>query len=162
LWKQRRHEELRGELARAELAGELAELPSLCFQALLAMCEGSGLASDYLEMAEAVAVAPHERALVAEHRAAHDLLRGAPFAAAERCLANLDYVCQTEGLWNHLLIALDRLGEVETIDATLRGFARLDDECVARLVRLLVSEPDLGHVRARPAFRELLERWTDQ
>jgi hypothetical protein len=157
LSRARRYGELRDELARAEIAEEIPEFYALSFQAILAMSEGSELAGEYLEMAEAVAGSPYEAAIVAEHRAAHDLLQGNPFAAAERCLANLDYVCQTEELWNKLLIALHRLGEVETIDATLRSFARLSDECTARLVPMLLSEPELREVRTRPAFRELLQ-----
>lgn len=158
LLKARRYGEFRDELARAEIAGELSEFYALNFQAILAMVEGSEFASDYLEMAEAVAASPHERAVLAETLAAYDLLRGRPFAAAERCLATLDHVGQTEGLWNNLLIALYRLGDMETIDAALRSFTRLNDECTARLVALLSSDPDLHDVRMRPAFRELLNR----
>jgi len=158
LLRERRHGELRDELARAEIAGEISEFHALDLQALLAMIEGSDLAGDYLEMAEAVACSPCELAIVAEHRAAHDLLQGDPFTAAERCLDTLDHVYQSEGLWNHLLIALDRLGEVEAIDATLRSFARLDDECVARLEVRLLAEPHLRGIRDRRAFMKLLER----
>ena len=156
--KTRRYEEFRDELARAELAQELSEFHALNFQAILAVIEGSEFASDYLEMAEAVAASPYERAVIAENRAAHDLLRGNPVAAAEHCLATLDRVYQTEGLWNNLLIALYRLGDMETIDATLQRFTQLDDDCTARLVRLLSSEPDLHDIRARPAFRDLLNK----
>jgi hypothetical protein len=156
--KTRRYEEFRDELARAELAQEISEFHALNFQAILAVIEGSEFASDYLEMAEAVASSPYERAVIAENRAAHDLLRGNPVAAAEHCLATLDRVYQTEGLWNNLLIALYRLGDMETIDATLQRFTELDDDCAARLVRLLSCEPDLQDVRARPAFRELVNR----
>jgi tetratricopeptide (TPR) repeat protein len=155
-----RHEEFRDELARAEMAGELSEFYVLNFQAILAVMEDSEFANDYLEMAEAVAASPYELAVIAENRAAHDLLRGNPVAAAEHCLATLDHVHQTEGLWNNLLIALYRLGDTEAVDATLRSFTRLNDECTARLVALLSSEPDLRDVRTRPAFRELLNRPT--
>jgi type II secretory pathway predicted ATPase ExeA len=158
LLKRRHYEEFRDELARAELAGDVSEFYALSSRAALAILEGTELASDYLDMAEAVASSPHERAVVAEQRAARDLLRGDALAAAARCLATLDDIGQTEGLWSHLLIALHRLGEVEAIDATLRSFARLDDECAIRLVRLLASEPDLREVHTRPAFRELQER----
>jgi len=158
LLRTRRYEELRDELVRAELAEELSEFHALNFHAILAMVEGSGFASDYLEMAEAVATSPHERAVLAETLAAYDLLRGNPSAAAERCLAALDHVCQTEGLWNNLLLALYRLGDVEALDATLRSFARLDDECTARLVKWLSTNPDLREIHTRPAFIELLNR----
>lgn len=157
LLKARRYEQFRDELARAEIAGEVSEFHALNFQAILAVVEGSVFASDYLEMAEAVASSPYELAVSAENRAAYDLLRGNPFAAAEHCLATLD-VYQTEGLWNNLLIALHRLGDVETIDATLHRFTHLNDECTARLVGLLSSDPDLCDVRARPAFQELLSK----
>jgi hypothetical protein len=122
------------------------------------MAEGSEYVSDYLEMAEAVAVTPQDRALVAESWATYDLLQGNHLAAAERCLLTLDHVCQTEGLWKNLFIALCRLGDVETIDATLRSLAELDDEYTARLVGSLSSQPDLRDVHERPAFRELVEK----
>lgn len=154
----RRYDAFRDELARAELAGEISEFYALNYQAILAVVEQSEFASDYLEMARAAASSPYELAVIAENRAAHDLLQGDPLAAATHCLATLDHVYQTEGLWNNLLIALYRLGEVEAIDATLRSFTRLNDECTARLVRVLSSDPDLREVRARPAFRELLDR----
>lgn len=158
LLKTRRYEEFREELARAEIAEEITEFHALNFQAILAMVEGSEHASDYLEMAEAVAASLCERAVLAESQAAHDLLHGNPFAAAERCLAAIDHVCQTEKLWCNLLIALNRLGEVKTIDAMLRSLARLDGECTARLMRLLLSESDLHDIRTRLAFKELLGR----
>src|ERR1041384_2604142 len=152
----RQYDEFRVELARAELAHEISEFYALSFQAILAVTEGAEFARDYLEMAEAVASSPYELAIVAEGRAAYDLLRGNPFAAAERCLATLEHVHQTEGLWIKLLIALCRLGDTETIDATLRKFAELNDECTARLVGLLSSEPGLRDIHARPAFQQLL------
>ncbi|HEX8111253.1 MAG TPA: hypothetical protein VF516_26170 [Kofleriaceae bacterium] len=154
--KTSRHAELRRELARAELGGEISEFYALSFQAVLAMAEGSELAADYLEMAEAVASSPYERAIIAEDRAAYDLLHDNPSAAAERCLATLDHVHQTEGLWVSLLIALYRLGKVDTIDATLRRLTRLDGECTMRIVGLLSTDPDLGGVRARPSCKQLL------
>jgi hypothetical protein len=154
----RRYDAFRDELARAELAGEISEFYALNYQAILAVVERSEFASNYLEMARAAASSPYELAVIAENRAAHDLLQGDPLAAATHCLATLDHVHQTEGLWNNLLIALYRLGEVEAIDATLRSFTQLNDECTARLVRLLSSEPELREVRARPAFKELLVR----
>lgn len=152
----RRHDEVRDELARAELSGELSEFHALNFQAILAAAEGSEFAWEYLEMAEAVASTPFERAVIAETRAAHDLRQGNPVTAAQRCLVTLEHVHQTEGLWLHLLLALSRLGEVETIDAALQRFTQLDDECTARLVGVLSSEPGLREVCARPAFQRLL------
>jgi hypothetical protein len=153
-----RFEEFRSTLARAELAGDISEFYALDFQAVLAIAEGSEFAADYLEMAEAVASSPYELAIVAEDRAVYDLLEGNPLAAAERCVATLDHVYQTEGLWLNLLIALYRLGEVETIDAALRRLTQLDDECTTRIVGLVSSEPALHEVRARPAFQQLLSR----
>ncbi len=156
--KTNRHAEFRRELARAELAGEISEFYALSFQAVLAMAEGSELAAEYLEMAEAVASSPYEQAIIAEDRAAYDLLHDNPSAAAERCLATLDHVHQTEGLWVSLLIALYRLGKVATIDAALQRLTRLDGECTTRIVGLLATDPDLRGVRARPAFKHLLGR----
>jgi hypothetical protein len=153
-----RHAEFRHELARAELAGEISEFYALSFQAVLAMADGSELATEYLEMAEAVASSPYERAIIAEDRAAYDLLHDNPSAAAARCLTTLDQVHQTEGLWVSLLIALYRLGKVATIDATLRRLTRLDGECTTRIVGRLSTDPDLHGVRARPAFQQLLGR----
>jgi hypothetical protein len=153
-----RSEACRDELARAELAGEISEFHALSLHTSLAIAERSELASDYLEMAEAVAASPYEHALLAEHRAAYDLLHDDPLRAAQRCLATLDHGCQTEGLWIKLLVALHRLGQVETIDAALRGFDRLSRECTSRLVSLLSSEPELGDIRTRPACRQLLDR----
>jgi hypothetical protein len=158
LLKTSRYAELRAELARAELARELPELYALSFHAVLAMAEGSGLAGDYLEMAEAAAASPYELAVIAEHLATYDLLRGDPVGAAARCVVTLERGHQTEGLWIKLLLALHRLGEVETIDAMLRGFARLPHEDTAHLVTLLASEPELHAVRARTACRPLLDR----
>src|SRR5580765_6432283 len=60
--KTHQHAEFRHELARAELSGEISEFYALSFQAVLAMAEGSELATEYLEMAEAVASSPYERA----------------------------------------------------------------------------------------------------
>lgn len=154
--KTHRHAEFRRELARAELAGELSEFYALSFQAVLAMAEGSELAAEYLEMAEAVASSPYEQAIIAEDRAAYDLLHDNPSAAAERCLATLDRVHQTEGLWVNLLIALHRLGQDETIDAALRRLTQLDGEGTTRIVGLLSTDPDLRDIRARPAFQQLL------
>lgn len=151
-----RYEEFRDELARAEIFGEIPEFYALNLQAVLAMTEGSEFANEYLEMAEAVASTPYELAVIAESRAAYDLLQGNPLAAAERCLATLEHVHQTGGLWINLLIALYRLGDVDTIDATLRRFTQLNDECTVRLVGLLSAEPALRDVRARPAFQQLL------
>ena len=154
--KTHRYTEFRHELARAEIAGEISEFYALSFQAVLAMAEGSELAAEYLEMAEAVASSPYEQAVIAEDRAAYDLLHDNPSAAAERCLATLDRIHQTEGLWVNLLIALYRLGKVETFDAALQRLTRLDGEGTMRIVGLLSTDPDLRDVRARPAFQQLL------
>jgi hypothetical protein len=151
-------EELRRELLRAEIAGELPEFHALNFQAILAMAERSELAGDYLEMAEAVAATPHERSIVAENRATYDLLQGDPLAAARRCLTTLEHVCQTEGLWKNLLVALCCLGDMDTIDAMLRRFAEMDDAITTRLVESLAAQPVLRDVQARPSFRALLAR----
>lgn len=152
----RRYDAFRDELARAEIAEDLSEFYALNFQATLAVVEGSGVAEEYLEMAEAVASSPYELAVIAETRAAHDLQQGNPIAAAERCLITLEHVHQTEGLWINLLIALSHMGEVDTIDATLQRLTQLNGECAARLAGVLSSEPGLHDVCARPAFQQLL------
>jgi hypothetical protein len=71
------------------------------------MAEGSEFAIDYLEMADAVASSPHELAVVAETRATYELLRDHASGHAAR----------TERLWNNLLLALCRLGNLDTIEA---------------------------------------------
>jgi hypothetical protein len=152
----RRYDVFREVLARAELAGHISEFHALHFHAALAMAEESDLAEDYLDMAEVVAASPSELALVAETRAAHDLHQGNPLAAAERCLATIEHVQQTERLWLHLLVALYRLGRTDTLDAALHRLTQLDDECSTRILRQLSSEPMLREVRSRPAFRQLL------
>src|SRR5688572_16460646 len=63
LLKAHRYSEVRDELARAEITEEITEFYTLNFQAILAMIEGSELASVYLEMAEAVASSPYEQAV---------------------------------------------------------------------------------------------------
>ncbi|HEX7840765.1 MAG TPA: hypothetical protein VF469_24980 [Kofleriaceae bacterium] len=152
----RRYDAFRDELARAEIAEDLPEFYALNFRATLAVVEGSEFAGEYLEMAETVASSSYELAVIAETRAAHDLRQGNAVAAAERCLITLEHVHQTEGLWINLLIALSQLGEVATIDAALQRLTQLNDECAARLVGVLSSEPGLREVRARPAFQQLL------
>jgi hypothetical protein len=99
--------ELHRALARAELSGEISEFEALSFQAILAMAEGSEFAIDYLEMADAVAASPHERALVAETQGTYERLREQPPGHAAR----------TECLWNNLLLALCRVGSLDTITA---------------------------------------------
>jgi hypothetical protein len=130
-----------GEILQAELAGEISEFQSLNLQAILTMAEDSELTGDYLEMAEAIASSPHERAIVKEIRTTYDLLHSEPLTAARRCLIALEPSCQTEGLWRSLLIALGCVGDAETIDAVLSGLARLHDEAITRLVEFLSSQP---------------------
>ena len=66
--------QLERRLARAELDGEISEFCSLSLRSVVAMLEGSEFAADYLGMAEAVAVSPHERAFVTSTRLLYDLL----------------------------------------------------------------------------------------
>lgn len=137
-----RHDEFRGELARAEGAGEISEFYALSFHAILAIVEGSELASDYLEMAEAVASSPYERVVVAENWATFDLWQESPRAATERCLATLDHLYQNEHLWKDLLIALCRLGDIESIEATLRSLT--EHGYSSRLARSCASLANAG------------------
>jgi hypothetical protein len=139
LLKGSRHEEFRCELTRAESKGEISEFYALSFHAILAIVEGSELASDYLEMAEAVAGSPYERLVATENWATYDLWHALPRAAVERCLATLDHLCQNEQLWKDLLIALCRLGDIESIEATLRSLTQHGYS--QRLVRSFTSTP---------------------
>jgi len=148
----------RRELARAEAANELSEFYVLSFHAIASMIDGSEFAQDYLEMAEAVASSPCERALAAENWAAYELQKGDLGSAADRCLTALESLDQTAGLWKNLLLALDGLGQVATIDFVLRRFARLRDKRTAELVQSLATQPALGRIHARPAFRDLVVR----
>jgi hypothetical protein len=121
-----RYDEFRDGLARAESEGELPEFYALSFHALLAMSERSELASDYLEMAEAVASSPYEKVIVAENRITYEVMQDSPRAAAERCRATLAHLQHNEHLWKDLLSALCRLGNMESIEATLRGLTEQD------------------------------------
>jgi hypothetical protein len=131
--KEAAHDEFRRELARAEGAGELAEFYVLSFHAIVTMSEGSELASEYLEMAEAVAASPYELIVVTENWTTYDLLQDNPGAAAERCLSTLDHLYRNEHLWRDLLVALCRLGSIELIEATLRSLT--DHDYRMRLTR---------------------------
>ncbi|MEO7731598.1 MAG: hypothetical protein ABIY55_11540 [Kofleriaceae bacterium] len=156
--KTNQHDELRDEISRAEARHELSEFHALNFHALLAIIEGSDLAIDYLEMADASAGSPYELALVSESFAVYDLSNGNALSAARRCLNTLSHIQQTEGLWSRLLLALYRLGDVEAIDVTLEGFTKLDEESHGRLIDLISIEPDLSEIRQRPAFQQLIAR----
>jgi hypothetical protein len=99
----------------------VSEFYALSYQAILALTEGSEFASDYLEMAEAAASSPYELVIVAENWTTYDLLQDSQRAAIERCLATLDHLDENERLWRDLLVAVCRLGDIETIEATLRS-----------------------------------------
>ena len=92
---------LRNELLRAEMAGELSEFHAISFQAILAIAEGSDAADDYLEMAEAVAVADREFAVVAGIRATRDHIQGSFITGHSR--ASSDQVAK---LWRSVVVAL--------------------------------------------------------
>ncbi|HEX3765499.1 MAG TPA: hypothetical protein VHW23_42680 [Kofleriaceae bacterium] len=121
LLERSQYEEYRSELARAEAAGEVSEFYALSYLAIVEMSEGSEFASDYLEMAEAVASAPYELVVAAENWTTYDLLRDSARAVRERCLATLDHLIQNDHLWRDLLVAVCRLGDAEVIEATLRN-----------------------------------------
>jgi hypothetical protein len=99
----------------------VSEFYALSYQAILALTEGSEFAGDYLEMAAAAASSPYELAIVAEGWTTHDLRQDRPRAAIERCLATLDHIAENERLCRDLLVAVCRLGDIETIEATLRS-----------------------------------------
>jgi hypothetical protein len=110
----------RRELACAEAEGEISDFIALSLMAVLAISEHSEFASDYLEMAKAVASSPGELAAITEARRAYDWLVANPCAAAE-CLAAaigpaavvVDDGPSTD-LWTGLMATLRRLGETET------------------------------------------------
>lgn len=132
----------RSELTRAEVDGELSEFYALSYQAILAMTEGSEFASDYLEMAEAAASSPYELVVAAENWTTYDLLEDTPRAAIERCLATLDHLDQNEHLWRDLLMAVCRLGDIESIETTLRSLT--EHGYSPRLARSSASPPVTG------------------
>lgn len=133
------YDEYRSELARAEVEGELCEFYALSYHAILAMTEGSDLASDYLEMAEAAASSPYELVVAAENWTTYDLLEDTPRAASERCLATLDHLDRNEHLWRDLLMAVCRLGNIGSIETTLRSLT--EHGYSPRLARSSVSPP---------------------
>lgn len=83
------YREFRAALTRAEAVGALSEFHALCFQVILSVAEGSDFANDYLEMTDAVAVSPHERAVSAGLRATCDQLASAPNVASHGRMARL-------------------------------------------------------------------------
>lgn len=115
--------EFRSALANAELTEEISEFSALCFQAVLAIAEGSEFALDYLEMSSAAAASTSESTIVASIQNAYDLAQDDPDAASERCLTIIGQLCQTEELCRGLIIAVARLGDVKVISAVERGVA---------------------------------------
>ena len=138
----RRYDELHGYLARGELTGEISEFCALNIQALLAMSEESEFAIDYLQMAEAVACSPQERAIVAETRIAHVWLQANPAAMTRSNQTLLVDGCQAGELWDTLVSALRALGEIEA------------DACR----KLLDPEPDRTPPGARARARTMRRR----
>lgn len=151
LIRQGQFQRCRHELAHAELAGRVTEFQALSLHARLAIAEKAGPACDYLEMAEAVASTTTERATIAELRASHQLLAGEPERAVEYCLAALDRGDETIELWIPLLIALARLGDLDSVDAALHSLTQLDGAGAVGLARALAAEPELRGVLDRVA-----------
>ncbi len=83
------YREFRAALTRAEAVGALSEFHALCFQGVLAMAEGSDFAHDYLEMADAVAVSPQERAVVVGLRTAYEQMASTQAGGSPWCMARL-------------------------------------------------------------------------
>jgi hypothetical protein len=100
-------ERLREHLYRAELAGDLSEFDALSFQAILAIAEGTEDVDDFLEMAEEVAVAERELAIVAGIRAARDRVQGNVGSIPSHG-AMSDELAE---LWHSLLSALNNLAK---------------------------------------------------
>lgn len=108
------HKDLQSCLAQAEVDGEISEFCALSIQAILEMAQRSEFATDYLDMAEAAASSAHERAIIAEARMAHDWLQTNSASAIEPIRASLVRDSTTARLWNKLLIALRRVGEMRS------------------------------------------------
>jgi hypothetical protein len=155
LLENRHYHELCDELAQAEILEEISEFDALNLQAMLALIEGSEFAMEYLEMAEIVASTPRELAIVMESLAVHDLMQGSYLAAAERCVTTLEQVFQTEGLWVNLLIALARIGDMDTISLVLEKLVQLGEPGSAEVASWLFSEPDLRELCVQSASRLL-------
>ena len=86
-------------MTRAEIIGEISEFHALFLRAILAMIEGSDSerVHDYLDMAEIATNSQHERAAIAEVRAAYDARPTDLLALVARCLASLDLPCRPCG-----------------------------------------------------------------
>ena len=138
-------------LVCAELAGEITELGALVAHAIVSMAEGSDVAADYLEMAEAVASSPEERQLVFECRSSFRLLQPDSRSAAQQCVIFFDRF-PPHGLFKDLLLALCYLDR-EAIDAALREAPTVDGPATRRLVTKLPSlvGPHRRAVTLRPA-----------
>lgn len=112
-----KYEQLHRCLRRAELGGDLSEFCAVSLHAILEMSEQSDFAIDYLEMAEAVAVSPYERAIASETRMAYDWLKASPPSVLDGVAATLAHDGHTAMLWNRLVVALSCLGEPTVIAA---------------------------------------------
>lgn len=86
-------------MTRAEINGEISEFQALFLRAILAMIEGSDTepVRDYLDMAEFATSSQHERAAIAEARAACHARPTDLRALVARCLASLDLPCRPCG-----------------------------------------------------------------
>jgi len=96
--------DLRSELLRAELAGELAEFNALSFHAILAMVEGGEGTDDYLDMAEAVAETERELAIVAGMRTTRDHLQRSVISGHSGASGD-----EAAELWRSVLLSLAQL-----------------------------------------------------
>lgn len=107
------------EIARAELAGEIAEFYALGIQAIVYMADGSDAAVDYLNMADCVAVSPLEQAVGLQWRTMYQELQAsnsrdnAELQAWASSLDNADDDMLLT-LVDHLLNALRCLGILKT------------------------------------------------
>lgn len=99
-------------LSELEITGEISEFSALCLHAVLASSAAGEVASEYLEMAEAVASSPDERAIGADIRAAFDWLQANPSSTTESVQTILVQRCHASALWNELTLALCQLWDV--------------------------------------------------
>jgi hypothetical protein len=96
LLEDRPRNELQDELTRAELSGELTEFYALLLRAIIGMLEDRepAFVLHYLEMAKVAAASCVEQGVVETHRTIFDSPQRDGRAAAHRCLASLEDMCQ--------------------------------------------------------------------
>jgi hypothetical protein len=110
-------------------------------------------AEAFLGLAEEAATTVHHKMVVVENRASLDLLRGDVHKAVAGYVHALT-VRHTETLWANLLIALDRIGAEDAVDAVLVTIGRIG---TPRLLEMVSVDEDLTNVRSRAAYQQHVE-----